>query len=274
MIQRVFIQCGKLLRLGKTVLPLVICLWLIPASASAKDTGSHRTSDQFWILWERVKYAGKECPFGTDCAQTHSYSARPLNTNNTGFIYRLFGLNAPLPEASALPPTHPDTPANHCGPKPGASDAPFDPLALPKSEKGEVLRGIDALHLDLTKLKAPPGFRPEFGADLQKAFTAVLREAGIRVIPKEALPRVPGQPVLNIYFSFSDPEDLCDYVYSVFASLSQDVLLARDLRIKVSAGVWSFSTGSAAQDHHGNEFDAILRVATAFVRDHQRVNSR
>jgi hypothetical protein len=52
------------------------------------------------------------------------------------------------------------------------------------------------------------------------------------------------------------------------------VLLSRDLRIKVSAGVWSFSTSSTAANHSGTERDAILQVAQALVRDHQQVNPR
>ena len=149
----------------------------------------------------------------------------------------------------------------------------FDPLALPKSVKGEVLRGINALHLDLTTLKSPPGFSNGFGPQLHQKFVERLAAAGIRVVPKDQLPSLPGQPTLNLYFSFSDPDDLCDYQYSVFASLSQEVLLARDVRIKVAAGVWSFSTGSSAADHQGTEADAILRVADQFVRDHRAVNA-
>lgn len=229
------------------------------------------TDDRFWILWERVKYAGRHCPDGAQCLSAHSYASRPLNTNNTGFIYRLFGLNEGLPKAADLPKNHKDAP-EICKKGSAAVTLNFDPLALPKSEKGEVLRGIEALHLDLTGLKAPPGFRDDFGKGLQRAFVGKFQAAGIRVVSKEALARVEGQPTLNLYFSFSDPDDLCDYVYTVFASLTQEVLLARDLRIKVAAGVWSFSTGSTAKDHIGNEPDAILRVADAFVRDHQRVN--
>lgn len=257
-------------KLDVLAIALAVLLLLCPNEGAANGTVVSKSADRFWILWERVRYAGEHCPFGQDCNEMRSFSARPLTTNNTGFIFRLFGLQAPLAGPQPLPNTHPDAPS-FC--EKSSSRPAVEPLAMPKSEKVEVLRGVKALHLDLSNLKSPPGFRQDFGAKLQKQFSDILRGAGIKVVSKEALAQIPGQPVLNVYFSFSDPEELCDYTYSVFASLSQDVLLARDLRIKVAAGVWSFSTGSSARDHKGNEADAILAVAAAFVRDHQRVNS-
>ncbi|MBO9406219.1 hypothetical protein J7399_02170 [Shimia sp. R9_1] len=253
-------------------------LWGAFAQPASAQTGLGApnpalTQDRFWLLWERVKFAGRHCPDGAQCVELKSYSSRPLTTNNTGFIYRLFGLQGGLHKAAELPKDHAEAP-NICRKNKIEAALGFDPMALPKSEKGEVLRGVDALHLDLTGLKAPPGFSSDFGPSLHKTFVRKLQAAGIEVVDKDALPSLDGQPTLNLYFSFSDPEDLCDYQYSVFASLSQDVLLTRDPRIKVAAGVWSFSTGSSARDHSGNERDAILRVAEAFVRDHQKVNGR
>ncbi len=236
------------------------------------NIGSAQTQDRFWILWERVKHVGQHCPGGAQCAEQHTYSSRPLETNNSGFIYRLFGLSSALHKGGELPLDHPDAPLI-CRHNQAELTQGFDPETLPKSEKIEVLRGVSALHMDLSNLKAPPGFSDTFGAGVHAQFVSLLQEAGIRIVDADALALVPGQPVLNLYFSFSDPEDLCDYQYSVFASLSQEVLLARDLRIKVSAGVWSYSTGSTALDHVGNEADAILRVAEAFVRDHRQVNA-
>lgn len=235
------------------------------AAASAQD--------RFWILWERVDFVGRHCPGGAQCEKRRSFSSRPLDTSNTGFIYRLFGLRDGAGKTGSLPRDHPDAPVI-CQKNQAVLGLGFDPRALPRSEKSEVLRGISQLHLDLTTLKPPPGFDARFGARLHKAFVARLTEAGLRVVPKDQLHLVPGQPTLNLYFSFSDPDDLCKYEYSVFASLTQEVLLTRDLRIKVAAGVWSHSTGSTAKGHQGTEADAILRVLEAFIRDHQQANAR
>ncbi len=247
---------------------------LLLGNAGHADTSSATAAkDRFWILWERVNFVGSHCPGGAQCQERRSFSSRPLDTSNTGFIYRLFGVPNGGQQAHALPRDHPDAPVI-CQKNQAALSLGFDPRALPRSEKGEVLRGVKQLHLDLTTLKPPPGFDATFGGRLHKAYVGRLREAGIRVVPKDQLHLVPGQPTLNLYFSFSDPDDLCKYEYSVFASLSQEVLLTRDLRIKVAAGVWSYSTGSTAKDHQGTEADAILRVLEAFVRDHQQANAR
>ncbi|CUH54423.1 hypothetical protein [Shimia marina] len=278
------------MRLARTgqglVAVLLACLLAVPARPLLAQTAEvqgaqagraaaalpHLTRDRFWILWERVRYFGTHCPAGATCQELRSYSSRPLITNNTGYIFRLFGLQeGPDPE-SDVPKDQAGAP-QVCQPDAARRMLGFDPLALPKSVKGEVLRGIEALHLDITGLKAPPGFGADFGRQLQGEFVSKLSAAGLRVVSKEELSRLPGQPVLNIYFSFSDPEDLCDYTYSVFASLAQDVLLVRDLRIKVAAGVWSYSTGNTAKDHQGTEADAIMRVVDALIQAHREVNT-
>ncbi|GAA6179598.1 hypothetical protein NBRC116594_10360 [Shimia sp. NS0008-38b] len=249
-------------------LAVVYLLWV----SSALGQTPPLVEDRFWILWERVKFFGAHCPAGAQCTEMRSYSSRALDTNNTGFIHRLFGVPDGVRKADPLPNDDPDAPGVCRGGQPELALG-FDPLALPRSVKGEVLRGVEALHLDLTPLKPPPGFGGDFGRDLHRQFVERLMLAGIRVVPKDKAAMLAGQPTLNLYFSFSDPEDLCDYEYSVFASLSQEVLLARDLRIKVAAGVWSYSTGSTAKGHSGNEVDAILRVVDQFVQDHREVNS-
>ncbi len=252
----------------------LLCSVSFPALGQGNTAGSLiPAQDRFWILWEKVSFVGHHCPGGPQCQEKRQYASRPLDTDNTGFIYRLFGLRDGAQRGAPWPQEHPGAPVI-CQRNQAALSLGFDPAALPRSEKGEVLRGIDKLHLDLTTLKAPPGFSDTFGTRLQAEFTARLKAAGIQVVPKEALHLVAGQPTLNVYFSFTDPDDLCTYSYSVFASLSQEVLLTRDLRIKVVAGVWSYSTGSTAKDHVGDEAQAILRVVDAFVRDHQYVNAR
>lgn len=238
----------------------------------ADSVSATAAQDRFWILWERVNFVGTHCPGGAQCQEQRRFSSRPLDTSNTGFIYRLFGVRDGGNHVGTLPRDHPEAP-EICSKNTSDFGLNFDPRALPRSEKGEVLRGVKQLHFDLTTLKPPPGFDGTFGRRLHQAFEAKLTAAGIRIVPQDQLHLVPGQPTLNLYFSFSDPSDLCKYEYSVFASLSQEVLLTRDLRIKVAAGVWSYSTGSTAKDHQGTEADAIMRVVDMFVRDHQQANA-
>ena len=246
---------------------LAISLGLLAAAGPA---GS---DERFWILWERSHYIGRNCPNNPECVLKREYASRPLEPANPEGIYRLFGLMGPTGSLDPAPSSHPDAP-RVCEPGDEREKLGFDPQSLPQSIKIEALRGITALHVDLTGLRAPPGFSDSFGDDLHRRFAAKLQQAGIRIVEKNELALVDGQPQLNVYFSFTDPDGTCEYTYSVFASLTPEVLLARDLRIKISAGVWSYSTGSGASDHRGNEADAILRVADALIRDHRQVNPK
>ncbi|WP_270725979.1 hypothetical protein [Shimia sp. Alg240-R146] len=248
-------------------------VWALAAVAALLTGGAVAAEDRFWILWERINFIGQHCPDGASCLVKKSYTSRPLETENEAFIYRLFGVSGGGSNRAFAVGEHPDAPTV-CSANQSSLTLGFDPEALPRSEKVEVLRGVKAVHVDLTGLRSPPGFSDGFGERVHQRFVRILTGAGIRVVDKDAVAHLPGQPVMNLYFSFTDPDHDCDYEYSVFASLSQNVLLARDLRIKIPAGVWSFSTGSTEKDHTGTEEDAILRIAEAFVRDHSRVNNR
>lgn len=236
-------------------------------------TAPAQAEDRFWILWERYRYSGENCPNGQNCVLKRDFASRPLQPQYPETIYRMFGAAGPRGFAHEPPSLHPEAP-QVCDPKQAQLAVGFDPIQLPQSLKIEALRGVDQLHVDLRNLKAPPGFSDSFGTSLHRRFVATLERAGIEVLTEEEVTTVPGHPKLSIFFSFTDPDGHCDYTYSVFASLSQEVLLVRDLRIKITAGVWAYSTGSTAMDHHGTEEDAILRVAEAFIRDQRQVNPR
>lgn len=247
----------------KYALLLFLLLW--PSLTIAED--------RFWILWEKYRYVGADCPDGASCLVKREFSSRPLNAEDPASFYRMFGVMDPRGLAQPKTMEHPDAP-EVCTNQSSELTVGFDPLAVPQSLKVEALRGIDTLHVDLRRLKAAPGHSSDFGEKLHIRFVDRLRRAGIKVVDAESITTVPGQPKLSIFFSFRDPEGNCRYEYSVFASLTQDVMLARDIRIKINAGVWSFSTGSTAKDHEGDERDAILSVADAFIRDHRQVNPR
>jgi hypothetical protein len=232
-----------------------------------------RADERFWVLWERFEHVGEGCPNGPNCILKRDFKSRLLGNGSTQNLYRLFGAISPGPNTVIPPSAHPLAP-RVCTSSDTQITLGFDPEKTPKSVKIEALRGIDAIFVDLRAIKSPPGYPDHFGASIHDEFVAYLENAGLRVLDETQIAREPGQPRLSVFFSFTDRDGTCDYVYSVFASLAQDVLLSRDLRIKVSAGVWSFSTSSTAANHSGTERDAILQVAQALVRDHQQVNPR
>ncbi|MEO1733805.1 MAG: hypothetical protein AAFR45_09315, partial [Pseudomonadota bacterium] len=127
---------------------------------------------------------------------------------------------------------------------------------------------------DISNLKPPPDGASDFGEKLQSQFETRFSAAGLQIVHPDAVKQIAGQPHLKIFFSYAghDDDDGCVYTFSVFATLTQTVLLTRNLQTKVSAGVWSYSTGTRAKDHSGNESDAILRVAERFLSDFAAIN--
>lgn len=248
-------------------------LVLIGLAGVMLSATSAPAGERFWILLERFEHVGENCPDGVGCTLRREFTSRLLQSANSAGLYRLFGILTPHAPSVVAPSGNPLAP-RICDAGQDAITVGFDPLDLPESVKTESLRGVRAVYTDLRQLAAPPGFSAGFGEDLHTKFVERLESGGIKVLDKNAITQVPGQPRLNLYFSFTDPEGICEYEYSVFASLTQEVLLARNMRIKITAGVWSFSTSSTARDHSGNERDAILRVADAFVRDHRSVNPK
>lgn len=249
------------------VLFLCLSLWLGASEATAQS------GDRFWILWEKYQYSGEGCPNGPNCIKRRNYTSRMFPDVDLEAIYRLFGMMDGSALSQGRLSEHPDAP-RICQHNDAEVVLGFDPEALPKSEKIEALRGLTGVSFNLTKLKTPPGARADFGPSLQKAFEARFRAAGLDILTPEQAKRTPGQPELAVFFAFTDPDGDCEYTYSVFASLSQTVLLTRDLRIKISAGVWAFSTKPRDGQAQGTEYDAILKIADAFVKDYLSVNPK
>ncbi|RMD48133.1 MAG: hypothetical protein D6832_04540, partial [Alphaproteobacteria bacterium] len=61
--------------------------------------------------------------------------------------------------------------------------------------------------------------------------------------------------------------------YSVFASLTQTVLLTRDVRTKLEVGTWAASDGPSDEYPDATEADAILRVIDRFIADWKKANA-
>lgn len=201
--------------------------------------------DRFWILWEKRSFVGIGCPTGSECRQIRNFTSRMFQPRNLDSIYRLFGQLDGRALADGRLAVELDAP-RICQHNASEVQLGFNPETHPISDKLDALKDLKGIGLDIRAIKPPPGYSDTFGAELQSEFEQVLARAGLPVVTPELAQSLPGQPVLNIYFSFQDANGDCDYRYSVFASLSQTALLTRNLTTKLSVGVWSFSTGSGA----------------------------
>ncbi len=225
--------------------------------------------DRFWILWEKYKYIGENCPNGSECYKRRKFSSRLFEPRSKEAIYRLYGMLDSKALSSGHKVDHPEAP-RICQHNDAEVLLGFDPEKRRFSEKLDALRDLKGIHFDIRGLKAPKGFDEPFGERLQSQFKEKFVSSGIRFFDADEYVSVPGQPKLSVFFAHANPETGCNF--SVFASLTQSALLTRDLNVKLTVGVWSFSTGPSAEYPNQNEYDAILRVADAFVRDFKRAN--
>ncbi|MCT8159330.1 hypothetical protein [Pseudoruegeria sp. SHC-113] len=226
--------------------------------------------ERFWILWEHIEHSGQNCPDGASCETRRSYTSRLFEPLDKRGVYRLFGLLDLHAARRGQSAEHPEAP-RICQHTDSEVLLGFDPERLRLSEKIDALAGLPGVHVNLRGLKAPEGFEGDFGGGLQAAFESRFKAAGIRLLTEEEMEQTPGQPKLNVYFSRTNPDTGC--WYSVFASLSQTVLLTRDIRIKLVAGTWAMSAGYSADTPDATEYGSILRVADAFVRDYLKANA-
>ncbi|MGV6811630.1 MAG: hypothetical protein ACWA47_05250 [Brevirhabdus sp.] len=236
---------------------------VLAGAAAAQSAIS--TSDQYWLLHEDRRMRGADCPDGAGCAWMRRYDLRlfdrSLNAAMAEIMSRLRS------EGPAAP-----NPPKFCENRAFEATLNFDPDALEEAEKLEVLRDLPGVYFDLSGLKAPEGFVGDFGLNLQVAFEGRFKRAGIRVLSKQEAEGAPGKPMMNVYFSHTNPKTGC--WYSVFASLSQTAVLTRNPLVKFRAGTWSASSGVKTVGDTGTEYDAILWVADKFVRDYLAANGK
>lgn len=226
-------------------------------------------NERFWILWEHIEQRSENCR-QADCTARHNYISRLFEPQDRQAIYRLFGMLDFQAATRGRAAEHPQAP-RICQHYDAEILLGFDPERLELSNKVEALRELAGVEIDVRGLQAPAAFPGDFGERLQSEIESRFYAAGIRILSSEQAARTPGRPKLNIYFSNTNPRTGC--TYSVFASLSQTVLLTRDTRVKLAAGTWAYSTGPSADFPEATEFDAILRVADAFIKDYLKANS-
>jgi len=244
-------------------------IWLVMAAlmgvtAPVCAQDGVREAQYYWLLHETRRMKGGDCPDGPGCVSLRRFDPQrfdPALAPAMAEVMRRLKTESAA-RGQVIPPK--DAP-KFCENRAFEGALNFDPETLELAPKLEVLRDLPGVYFDLTGLKPPEGFPGAFGKTLQAAFEGRFRRAGIRVLSKEEAERAPGHPVLNVYFSHTNPETGC--WYSVFASLSQTVLLTRDPLVKFRAGTWSASSGIKTVGEAGTELDAILWVADKLVRD-------
>lgn len=217
--------------------------------------------NRVWMTWEQN--IQPECPNSQPCKMNQRYITRLVEEPSTLRAQQLIGALDQRAQNLGQPIMHPDTPT-WCQ-KDMLRATQLERMTI--SDKLAPLKGLEGIYIDLTKLTPPSTEGRDFGERLQEEALRRLKSAGVPILEsKYAMENTPGQAQLNIYFSNTNPDTGC--WFSVFASLSQTMVLTRDPSIKLKAGSWGQSGGYSLENPSRSEFDAILSILDQFIADY------
>ena len=238
---------------------------LVVGSAAIAEAPQNR----IWFTWEQRAIDRQLCAEKGHCDPISRFITRLAEETDLRSAEQLTGSMDRLAEARGMPTDHPDAP-NWCQQTEMQTILGFEAEAWPEAEKIKALEGLEGVHFDLSGLRGPESYVGDFGPNVQAEVVRKFQIANIPVLTEKDIEFVPGKPILNIYFSNTNPDTGC--WFSVFAALSQTMLLTRNHTIKIRAGSWGFSGGYAPEFPDRAEFDAIMLVVDRFIEDFKTAN--
>lgn len=140
------------------------------------------------------------------------------------------------------------------------------------SDPSEALKGLPGIYVFTDYLAEPAHLKGKFNLSIHYEIEARLRAGGIRVLSKEELPSIPGQPRMEVYFSKANVETGCSF--AVWISVRQAMLLGRDQEIKLLSGTWGSGGAHLREYNDAPEFNTIMNHVDRFVSDYQKANPK
>jgi hypothetical protein len=241
--------------------------WFILSAALGLGATSLRADQPVWIVKPVPVTAPCVANDLADCPSLSVARSLRLQSTDSAQLYRL--LSGLLDQSSNTENTQ-ET-AAVCTQSADVNFPRFDAEERALSNKTDALFGLDGVYVSAVGLKGPSWYAGNFGEGIQRGVETRFRLAGIELLTADEAELAPGKPKLNIYFSNTNPDTGCHY--SVFASLSQTVLLTRNLDTKLEVGTWAASSGPSQTHADFTEVDAIFAVIDRFVDDWQQVNT-
>ncbi len=140
------------------------------------------------------------------------------------------------------------------------------------SDPSEALKDLPGIYVFTDYLAEPVHLKDRFNGAIHDEIEARLKAGGIRVITKEELPTVPGQPRMEVYFSKANVETGCSF--AVWISVRQTMLLGRDQEILLLSGTWGSGGAHLREYSDAPEFNTIMNHVDRFVADYKKANSK
>ena len=246
------------------------CLAVVLTVCIANQSLAQSEPNRIWFTWEHTSGNSALCQQKKLCKPVSHYITRLFEQPSTDRARSMIGAMDAIAIKRGHPVEHPEAPKT-CQNVNAMTVLGFDPEGWEMSEKLDALRGLPGIHFSVRKLKAPDHYDGPFGDQLQELIERKFRKSGIRVLTKQQMKKTPGQPRLNIYFTNTNSDTGC--WFSIFASLSQTMLLTRNHTVKLRAGTWGMSGGYSTDHPNRNEFEAIIGVVDKLIADYWKANS-
>ena len=225
--------------------------------------------NRIWFTWEQRAKDGLLCAEKGYCDPVSRFITRLAEETDRASAEQITGSMDRIAESQGRTADHPEAP-NWCQQTDAQTILGFEAESWPLSDKIKALEGLQGVYFDFNRLKVPDGFVGDFGPLVHAEAEQKFKIAGIPVLTEDEVENTPGKPMLAIYFSLTNPDTGC--WFSVFASLTQTMLLTRNHTTKLRAGTWGFSGGYNADFPNRSEYEAIMLVLDKFIDDFKRAN--
>lgn len=149
------------------------------------------------------------------------------------------------------------------------------PVVADERSERATLAGLTGVRVEVEDIAADAEREGLTESDLQRDIEMKLQQAGIRVFTEAEWRTAPGKPTLNLEVRTLKP-DTKTYVVSITLELEQEVRLARDATVNVSATTWSAPPrlGIVAAGHFSSIRRDVREIVDQFIQAYLAANPK
>jgi hypothetical protein len=116
----------------------------------------------------------------------------------------------------------------------------------------------------------PPALKGKLRREVEAVVQSRFKAAGIRLLSKDTVNKVPGRPQMELYLTPGDATKGC--VFRVWISLRQEVVLGRDTSIHLLTGTWGDGGVARPAGAGSAELETFTYYIERFVADYGAAN--
>ena len=140
-------------------------------------------------------------------------------------------------------------------------------LEIENASEPEVLADHPGVYFDSTSVDAIDEV-----AGFSDQVREVLQRVGLKLLSREEWLETPGRPTLSLNYSPGRENAGCIIPFYVSLVIKEEVLLARDLKLKINSTIWSKTVRQSLASLHFSPQSAISEALDTFERAFQKAN--